>query len=329
MQEPIEQILKMVEAGRITSAQAATMIAELNARATPGRAAPAPAPAPAKRGFWSHFGLSSHTQGVYASELQDNDLSLSSVDIDHGEGQVFRGNHMSMSSLARVSLVRSEMTENTLGASSMQDIQLEDAHFTGCDLQKSSIDGLTLKGARLEELSCSASSLEKLSAGADSRLRRLRLTASQMKGLSLDEGAQWHASEVVGAQITDLRLRGSSLEGFDLQAVQMTDLELTRCRLDSTIVRSLRLKKIRMVDCVWSDVLLSGGDTWKRSGFEDVSFEGCKLSRALLSECRLTRVTFRNLDLSEVKAHRVELADQIIDGNEAFLAAIGPKSASH
>lgn len=329
MQQPIEQVLKMVADGRLTPTQGASMITELTARATPEPRRPAPSRAPERRGFWGALGFStSHTAGVYASELVDNDLSMSSVDIGHGEGQVFRDNRLSMSSMARVALVRSAMTANTLVLSSVMDMQLEDASFTGCDLQKCSVESLTLDGGHIEDVTCSASSLEKLSATSQGRLRKLRVIGSHLKGLSLEEGAVWGASEIVGVQLNDVRLRAAALEGVDLQSAQLADVEVSRSRLDGTIVRSLRLKKVRLVDCVWSDVLMSGGDSLKRSGLEDVLFENCKLNRALLSECRLTRVTLRDVDLSEVKVHRVDLADQVIEGNKAFLEASGVHRAA-
>lgn len=329
MQQPIEQVLKMVADGRLTSAQGATMIAELTAKANPTPAAAPPPRANEKRGFWGRLGFpTSHTAGVYASELMDNDLSMSSVDIVGGEGQVFRDNRLSMSSMARVSLIRSAMTGNMLGMSSIQDMRLEDAQLTGCDLQKSSVESLSLSGGHIEDLSCSSSSLEKLSVSSAGRLRKLRITGSQLKGLSVEAGAVWDASELVAVSLNDVALRESSLEGLDLQSAQLSDVEVVRSRLEGSIVRSLRLKKVRFVDCAWSDVLASGGEHWRRSGFEDVLFEGCKFNRVLLSECRLTRVTLRNIDCAEVKAHRVELTDRVIDGNEAFLAAFGAHTAA-
>ena len=329
MKEQIEQILALAASGKLTSPQAAELIAALTTRAVPEPArAPAVVPTAAKPGFWSKLGIdTSHTVGVFASDLKDNDLTMSSVDLDQGEGQIFRDNKLSMSSLSRFSLVRSEMTGNTIGMSSLEDAVLEDAHFTSCELQKSSIDGLALRGASVLDLVVRASSLARVSAGEGCSLRKLIFSASQVKGLSLEEGAVWDASEIAGSQLNDTLLRASTLEGVDIQAAQLAGVEIIRARLGASIIKGIRLKKVSLVDSVLTDVLIAGGESWKRSGFEDVRFEGCKLHRAIFSECRFVRTTLRNIDAAELKVHRVELSDQVIDGTEAFLAAIAAPRA--
>lgn len=325
MKEQIEQVLQMAASGALTHAQAAELIAELSSRAAPepARAAPSANPSAPKPGFWARLGVpTSHTVGVFASDLKDNQLSMSSVDFGQSEGQVFRDNRLSMSSLSRCALLRSEMTGNTLDMCSMDDTVLEDAHFTGCELQKSSLDGLTLRGASLQDLVLRSSSLSKLSAGEGCSLQKLTVNASHLKGLSLEEGARWQSSTIAGSQIEGALLRACTLEGVDIQAAQLTGVELIRSRLTGCILQAIRLKRFGVVDSVLSDVLFAGGDTWRRSGMEDVRFESCKLNRAIFSECHFVRTTLRNVDASEINAHRVALSDQVIDGTEAFLAAI-------
>ncbi len=328
MKEQIEQILGLAASGKLTGPQAAELITELTARATPEPArapdaAPGASPSTAKPGLWSKLGLpTSHTAGLFASDLKDNDLSMSSVDLDQGEGQVFRDNTLSMSSLSRISLVRSEMTGNSIGMSSLENTHLEDARFTGCELQKSSIDGLSLRGATALDLAIRASSLARVSAGLGCSLRKLVFTASNVKGLSLEDRADWQTSEISGSQVNDTLLRGSTLESVDIQAAQLSGVEIIGSRLGGSIIQGIRLKKVRVVDSVLADVLISGGDSWRRSLVEDVRIESCKLHRGIFSECRFVRTILRNVDASELKVHRLELVDQVIDGTEAFLAAI-------
>jgi uncharacterized protein YjbI with pentapeptide repeats len=94
-------------------------------------------------------------------------------------------------------------------------------------------------------------------------------------------------------------------------------------RLATTLFHGTRVKHLTLHACELEDVLVTGGDDWKKNGFDEVTFEGCKLHKALFAQCRLRKVTIRNVTLDEIKATHVRLEDQVIDGNEAFLRAFG------
>jgi uncharacterized protein YjbI with pentapeptide repeats len=93
-------------------------------------------------------------------------------------------------------------------------------------------------------------------------------------------------------------------------------------------VRAARFKNVIWQSCELDDVLFAGGEGFRRGGFEDVTFERCTLRKAIFSECRFVRTVIRDVDLFEVQAHKVELVDQTIEGNEAFLRAIASQGPS-
>ena len=87
-------------------------------------------------------------------------------------------------------------------------------------------------------------------------------------------------------------------------------------------MRASRFKNVTWQACTLDDVLFAGGEGLRRGGFEGVAFERCTLRKAIFSECRFVRTVIRDVDLFEVQAHEIELVDQTIEGNEAFLRAI-------
>ncbi len=79
-------------------------------------------------------------------------------------------------------------------------------------------------------------------------------------------------------------------------------------------ISATHLKNLRVVE----------GSSWN-----EIKLDGCHLMNAefVFSECRFRRVTIRNVTLSNVKVTRLDIADQVIDGNAAFMRAMGLQNA--
>lgn len=322
MNDEIQKVLSITKAGKVTEAQAAQLIAALVS-------SPAPAPAPARspprktQRFWDRWGVStSATQGVFASDLRENDLSMSSVDIVHGEQQVFRDNTLSMSSIGGLALVNARVTGNTLGMTSFEKVALDASDLEESRFQSTSVDDWAVERSTLRALEVHASSWHKFAASDVSELSELRIRASQLKGLGL-RAARWRSSEVVASQVAHLVLERSTWEEVEIDGCQINGWKMLGSTCTRALLRKARFKNVTWDACAFDDVLFSGGESLRRGGFEATSFERCTLRKAIFSECRFVRTVIRDVDLFEVRAHGVELVDQTIEGNEAFLRAVG------
>ena len=56
--------------------------------------------------------------------------------------------------------------------------------------------------------------------------------------------------------------------------------------------------------------------------FTETRFDNVKVNDCLWRKCRLVRVTLKNIDLSDARLERLEIADKVIDGNDAFNAIL-------
>ncbi|MBY0369976.1 pentapeptide repeat-containing protein, partial [bacterium] len=129
---------------------------------------------------------------------------------------------------------------------------------------------------------------------------------------------------VNGTTATGLSLKNSHLVEAQLQGIELKNAEIENSRLSGILLRGVRVRESQIVGCEWSDVLISGGESWgwKKRGLDGARLENCQFQRVLISECRLHKTVLRNLQLADFKLQNVDLSGQTIDGNEAFFEAV-------
>ncbi|MFO0584900.1 MAG: hypothetical protein U0229_21715 [Anaeromyxobacter sp.] len=330
MKDQIEKILAMAREGTLTDAQAAQLIAELTAGGTPAGGAERRRPTPAARGILAGIaeairvtaGGTSSAQ-VYRSELRENELVMSEVGRISGADYVFERNRITASQVKGLELQGAEVTGNVVGMSQLKDVKVHGGKLVDSSVQGSSVEDLTLEESEVEGLSISASSFEDVALAGGSRVAGLEVSASQVEDVVLRRGSSWEESGVNAAQLEDVTLDASHVRDLEVNGSQVSDLTLTGSTVTSSLFRGARVSGVALVSSTLDDVLVTGGEGWRSAGLVDVTFENTKLTKALFTECLLKDVTIRNVTLAEVKVDRVRLQGRVIDGNEAFLQAMG------
>ncbi len=351
MKQEIQRVLQMNKDGKLTDEQAAELIEELshgNTHATPGSGAQldwnmSDLMGPLFSKFndslksaldstfdsskaGKDFGASrapGHT--AYTATGGNNTKRMSRLDTPEGSNFRFTDNVLRMSSLRRVRLDNSEMCRNTIDASKVDDLNFQASSLTGGDFRASALDDWALRDATLADLAIQGCKVTRLKVLGRSRVERLRLQGSALKSLSFLEESIMEDLRVSGAALNDVRWSGTEFRKCELQAVAMADSTFSDSRLTGLILRGLRVVDTAWIGCDWNGVTISGLEkwSWKKQGFKNVRFENCRLEKCTFTDCRFTNVTLRNLTLVDRNFHDVELIGQTLDGDEAFLKAVG------
>ena len=74
-------------------------------------------------------------------------------------------------------------------------------------------------------------------------------------------------------------------------------------------------------------MIITGSDSWGfgKKGFDDCKIENCEFNKVMFVDCSFSDVLIQNVSLTDIKVQKVNLNDRHIDGNEAFLEAVGLK----
>ena len=342
MKEHVQKVLAMVKAGTITDAQATELIDALqghHAAVEPGPELGAdtqPVARPPRYG--ERLGLlervidavsggrTSEVRGVLPSHLNGNDFSMSEVEAIGGADHVFRDNHVRMSHLKDLTLTRTEMIGNDIGTSKVRDLTCRDSVLSGCTIHASSLEDVVLDDAKMTKVHLRASKLFDARLD-DSRLEEVAVTASSIKNLGLERGSAWERSRVDASQLHHVATSASTLSDVGFDMARLNNIEVTRSVLRISMVRGYKWADVKLVDCVFEDVMFGAGERSKRSLVRDTTFENCRFDKAIFADTSIVGTTIRNVTLSGVKVVGVHLQGRVIDGNDAFVAAIGGEQA--
>ena len=336
MREQIQKILEMVKAGTITDAQATELIEALQSRTSqpePGDATFARPPRFGERlGLLERVidavsgGRTSDVRGVLPSHMNGNDFSMSEVEAIGGTDHVFRDNHVRMSHLKDLTLTRSEMIGNDIGTSKVRDVTCRESILSGCTIHASSLEDVVLDDAKMTKVQLRATKLFDAHLH-DSRLDEVAITASSIKNLGLSDGSAWERSRIDASQLNHFASSASTLAdvGFDMS--RLSNIDVKRSVLRISMVRGYKWADVRVIDCIFEDVMFGAGESSKKSLVKDATFENCRFEKAIFADTSIVGTTIRNVTLSGVKVVGVQLHGRVIDGNDAFITAIGGEQA--
>ncbi len=326
MKDTEAKIIDMVAAGSITAEQAKVLLEEV-------RASEREAERPDDRNTFERIigaisgGRTSNVRGVLPSDLHENDLSMSRVDVKGSGDYAFRGNRVRMSDLSSVELSSSQLIDNEFGSSSLHDIKATDSTLSRSIFHSSSLSDVQLQGAQVMKLGLRASRMHDATF-EHSQVDTFGVSASSLKGFVLAEDSSVHHSRIDASQVSSFVAKRTQLQDVEIDVAKIVGLVLTGSTLRMSMVRGYKWVDVKLIDTVFEDVLFGSGEHTKQSKFHDVTFESCNLTKAIFSDTSFHDVTVKNVTLSGVKVIGVSLRDVVIDGNEQFLRAIGTQAES-
>lgn len=333
MRDQIQRVLAMAKAGQLTDDQAAQLIEEI-AQTERGPASGVESAGGAGVGGGAgersvlervvhavSGGHSSVVSGVHASGLRENAFSMSHVDVRQNRDAVFQANVVRMSRVAQVELNASEMSENELHSATFTHLDVNHSALTGSTFFATSIDNVTFEDSTIRALNMRSGVWKDVKL-ENARFDDVGMSSTVLKQVKLGPNVEWSHVKLESVQAKGINSERSALDDVAFEATKISDLSVTGTKLRVAMVRGYRWKDVRLVDCVFEDVLF-GGDGNRKCVFADVTFENCNISRSMFMDTVLADVTIRNVTIDNVKAMGVVLKDRVIDGNEQFLAAIG------
>ncbi|HUJ75203.1 MAG TPA: hypothetical protein VL359_10110 [bacterium] len=349
LKEEIQRVLQMNKAGTLTDDQASELLAELM-RSERGEGAGEPRSEGAPWTQWGAFRegsaagsqedfgeslgafLSSTIRGLprwaqafggsFADAGGHNTFTMSKVESPRGSGYTLAHNSINGSWVGDWELERAQVVHNGIHASKLKGLRVTEGEFSHVKLFGSSLDRVSVSHSKLTHLRLQGSKLGPVSLTEDSTLGHLSLTGCAVKGVRLCDHSQWEQGSLNGAHVADLELKASMLDTWRGEGMACSDVLLERSRIRNLALRYVRWNQVRIVQSELDDVEMTGGPGWKKQGYDDVRVEYCALSKMQLSECRFQRVVIRNVHLSGLSVHGAELSDVVLDGNEAFQAAL-------
>ncbi len=246
---------------------------------------------------------------------------MSHVDVRQNRDAVFQANVVRMSRVAQVELNASEMSENELHSATFTHLDVNHSALTGSTFFATSIDNVTFEDSTIRALNMRSGVWKDVKL-ENARFDDVGMSSTVLKQVKLGPNVEWSHVKLESVQAKGINSERSALDDVAFEATKISDLSVTGTKLRVAMVRGYRWKDVRLVDCVFEDVLF-GGDGNKKCVFADVTFENCNISRSIFTDTVLADVTIRNVTIDNVKAMGVVLKDRVIDGNEQFLAAIG------
>lgn len=354
--EDISRILKMNREGALTDEQAAELLAEL-AKKEPasGRSGPwdwsrtglvepvlSTVNSTLKHALDATFGWhrdsgargegsgsDAHSGTGYKGSAFGNDplrnaVHMSRFDQPEGHDHVFTGNSLRMSSVTDLRLIAAEMKDNTIDMSKVDAISVKDGKLNDCEIRASSVEDWKVDKASVIGISVQGSKFADFHCFAESIVQNFRLQAASVKDFKV-EGGKIVNVLVNGASISDFSLARSELTGSEIQASSLTDLSFASSVAENLMLRAMSVRKTALERCDFRDVVFTCIEkwAWKKQGLRDMRFVDCRFEKVLFANCRMHGVVLKNLDFQDRKFRDFELSGKEIDGNEAFLKAIG------
>ncbi|MEO6094936.1 MAG: pentapeptide repeat-containing protein [Fibrobacteria bacterium] len=273
-------------------------------------------------------GAAGYRGEAYGSDTSRNHIHMSKFDVPHGKDHVFTGNSVRMSSLKDMRLDRAEMIDNSIDMSKVHNLSVRDGKVIGCGVRASAVEDWSVDGATVRAVEISGSKITDFHCGSGSVVRGARVQGASLKDFRIVENSKAADLVVNATALSDVSVSRTSLSQSEIHASHIAGLSLQDCDARNLMLRMLSLKHSAFSGCALIDVVFSGAEkwTWKKQGIRDTRFENCRLEKVLFADCRFTDVTLRNLTLKDLQFRHLELSGQVLDGDDAFLRAIGEKS---
>lgn len=265
---------------------------------------------------------------AYGSDSSRNHIHMSKFDIPVGKDHVFTGNSVRMSSLKDMRLDRAEMIDNTIDMSKVHNLSVKEGKVIGCGVRASAVEDWGVEEATVRAVEISGSKVSDFHCGSGSVVRGARVQGSSLKDFHIVENSKAADLVVNATALSDVSVARTSLSQSEIHASHLAGLSLRDCEARNLMLRMLSVKHSAFAGCTLIDVVFSGAGkwTWKKQGIRDARFENCRLEKVLFADCRFTDVTLRNLTLKDRQFRNLELSGQVLDGDDAFLRAIGEKT---
>jgi uncharacterized protein YjbI with pentapeptide repeats len=343
MKDEILTILRMHAEGKLTEAQAAELLAVLadsgsGEKATPGSGGPG---APGPRGPAATFnrlvntvaGVGTHVgqaAEVWSSQVLNlihrgdggNSITLSKVELPAGEAPVFERNVINVSTLTKLELRRSAMSNNSINASKLTRITITDGKFSQCELSGSSFDEVTIDGGGIRGASFIGSKCQRLSMAGGSTLDGCTVQSSSMRDWKMTSGAELRESWLTGSSSSGVTLEQSVLKGLKIEHSSVNELAVRESKLDKVVISGCKVSATTISGCTWTNMTLRR--EMARSGSLDgTTFEKCEWTDCEFVGCDFRGATVRNVSLSGTVLRGIDFSGKSIDGVEAFREAAG------
>ncbi|HUO06839.1 MAG TPA: pentapeptide repeat-containing protein [Phycisphaerae bacterium] len=202
-----------------------------------------------------------HSASIWGGEIMNtvhrdeggNSVTLSKLDAPPlGENGVFRGNVLSLSKVARLTLNRSELANNIVTASKFSRVELTESKFTQCDISGSSLTELTLVNSVIRAVVFAGVKCARLRLEGNSALDGCTVQATSMKGLTGTEGTTLRGVTIAGCMLADVTMRQTTLEqvrlsdckadGLMLEECAWRNCQLIACKMRGTKIRGVTLE---------------------------------------------------------------------------------------
>jgi len=265
-------------------------------------------------------------------EGESNNSILSRAEPPTGEGYTCTNNHLAVSHVSRLKLMRSTFSGNELNAASIQDIELVDASMTGSRLQGSSIKGALLEHSQLSDTHLNGARLSQLTLG--------RATMSNCRF----NGAQVRDFGVSGSSVEQCRMNGTKLKDCVIREdSRIKDLEISgilgrNWLIENTVLADSKLAGIRVDGLIAKhsgfDGVRFSRSSWIRDGrvhvdtdpfdasslvlMRDVTFERVILKRCTFEDCRFDGTRFEGFEAADLTFRDVDFSGQTITSLEAL-----------
>jgi uncharacterized protein YjbI with pentapeptide repeats len=267
--------------------------------------------------------------GVFGGSDQvpsgDNRVRRSRVEAPEGQGFVFTSNAFDCSHVSDLSFRDAEVTGNRFHSTRFTHLQAAASKFVNSQLMASSVNKIALDHGEIAELRLRASKWRDVAVTGESAMRNVECNASAVEDLKVSGKSLWTASSLHGVAISGLELKDSTVNDLVMLAGSFRNLSLEGVRADKLALRGVGFKDSSFKDSDLTDFTIAGhtGWKWKWARYDGVRFERCKMQRVSFTECRLSKCQIRNVTVSDLAVQGVDLTGQAIDGNEAFLKAVG------
>jgi uncharacterized protein YjbI with pentapeptide repeats len=337
MNPQIQQILAMNKAGTLADEQAAQLIEEVlkaeqrpKSSSTPGRGDAEPLSATWQKAVSGSVAAivdrARARHGSSGTDQQGNTVHLSHVEYPEGSGAIFTGNQIRMSKIHELDLERSEMTDNQFDASKVDELRLRDAKLANSHFTASYLGELTADHGEIHGLELFSSKWSEVKILEDSAIQDVRIHSSVVKELEITGQSQWQDSALTSSVLCEVTLRRSRIVHGRMEESRACEVLIDGSEWSGVVARGVGFREVQFVGCRFEDVVFSaegrGGKKW---AWSKARFDNCQLERVLFSGCRTQHTTIRGVTLKDVQIRGADLSGLTLEGNEAFLRAVGAR----
>ncbi len=262
---------------------------------------------------------------TFEADRDSNRFHHSDYSAPRGDSFVFRGNQVRMSKLRDLHLERAEFTNSQIDASRLQEVNLTDSKISDARLRASSLRELTLDHGEISTLQLSTSKCSEITLSDESAWRSLHAQSSVLKEIRLRDHSRWENSFLNAVVISGFNATRSALIDCELQNSRLLETTFTDSEWKAVLARGTTLSELALTGSAFDRVLFTCDESWgwKKKSFCKLRFENSRLTNVLFTDCRMSHCAIRNVTLSDLKISGLDLSNRTLDGNEAFLTAVG------